>query len=173
MRKILMHSKLKIQTAFIMVFVLSFILSGSALAKPEHGKKFKDWTVACEKLPTSGKEICNLFQNVTNDKGKVVMQVAVGYPPGKDTPQALITLPLGVMLPSGLEFKGGTAKAIRVPFTVCVKNGCVAGVELKPEIIKGMKAGEKGSVKFAASAKQVIEVPVSLKGFTAGFKSLK
>lgn len=168
-----MHSKLKIYTAFIMVFMLSVIFSSSAMAKPEHGKKYKDWTVACEKLPTSGKEICNLFQNVTNDKGKVVMQVAVGYPPGKTTPQALVTLPLGIMLQPGLEFKGGTAKPVRVPFSVCVKNGCVAGIELKPEIVKGMKAGEKGSVKFAASAKQVIEVPISLKGFTAGFKSLK
>ncbi len=168
-----MHSKLKIYTAFIMVFMLSIIFSSSAMAKPEHGKKYKDWTVACEKLPKSGKEICNLFQNVTNDKNKVVMQVAVGYPPGKTTPQALVTLPLGIMLQPGLEFKGGTAKPVRVPFSVCVKNGCVAGIELKPEIVKGMKAGEKGSVKFAASAKQVIEVPISLKGFTAGFKSLK
>ncbi len=168
-----MHSKLKIQSAIIMFFVLSFILSNSVMAKPEHGKKYKDWTVACEKLPSTGKKICNLFQNVTNDKGKVVMQVAIGYPPGKKTPQALITLPLGVMLQPGLEFKAGTAKPVRVPFSVCVKNGCVAGVELKPELIKGMKAGDKGSVKFAVSAKQVIEVPVSLKGFTAGFKSLK
>ncbi len=164
---------LKKRTALILLFVLSFIMSGIALAKPEHGKKFKDWTVACEKLPNSGKTICNLFQNVTNDKGKVVMQLAIGFVPGKNVPQALITLPLGVMLQPGIEFKGGSAKAVRVPFSVCVKNGCVAGVELKPEIIKGMKAGDKGSVKFAAGPKKVIELPVSLKGFTAGFNSLK
>ncbi len=168
-----MHLMLKKRTSLVLVLILGFIMSGSALAKPEQGKKFKDWTVACEKLPNSGKTICNLFQNVTNEKGKVVMQVAIGYVPGKDVPQALITLPLGVMLQPGIEFKGGTAKAIRVPFSVCVKNGCVAGVGLKPEIVKGMKAGDKGSVKFAAGPKKVIEIPVSLKGFTAGFKSLK
>ena len=68
------------------VLIISLALASNAQAKPKHGKKFKDWMVVCEKLPTSQKEVCNIFQNVTNDKGKVVMQVAVGYPPGSEEP---------------------------------------------------------------------------------------
>lgn len=159
--------------SLILILLLSLVLVSHAQAKPEHGKKFKDWTVVCEKLPASGKEICNIFQNVTNEKDKVVLQVAIGYPPGQEQPQALITLPLGVLLQPGIEFLGGTAKAERVPFSVCVKNGCVAIMKLEKEIIKGMKAGNKGSVKFAAAKNKVIEIPVSLNGFTAAFNSLK
>lgn len=169
----LMSSVSILRSALIIISLVSFSFAGNAQAKPEHGKKFKDWTVVCEKLPSTQQEICNIFQNVTNDKEKVVMQIAIGYAPNSTKPQALITLPLGVLLPPGAEFKGGTAKAVRVPFGVCVKNGCVAIAELTPEMIKGMKNGTKGGVKFAASQKQVIEIPISLSGFTAAFNSLK
>ena len=161
------------RSSLISVILVSIILSNSAYAKPEQGKKFKDWTVVCEKLPKSKKKVCNIFQNVTNEKDVTVMQVAIGYPPGSKTAQTLITLPLGVMLQPGIEFKAGSAKAIRVPFQVCVKSGCVAIVKMSNELIKGMKAGSKGGIKFAAAQKQVIEIPVSLSGFTAAFNSLK
>ena len=168
-----MFSIISRRYAFWSVFCLIFCFTNPVHAKPEHGKTFKDWTVACEKLPTSGEEICNIFQNVTNDSGKVVMQFVVGYQPKSEQVQALITLPLGVMLPPGIELAAGTAKPFRVPYSVCVQNGCVAITKLDDEVIKGMQAGSKGSVKFAAARHQVVEVPVSLNGFTAAFKSLK
>lgn len=169
----LMPSVSFLRSIIIFAVLFSFILVSNVQAKPEQGKKFKDWTVVCEKLPKSQKDICNIFQNVTNEKGVVVMQIAIGYPPGKNQAQALITLPLGVLLQPGIEFKGGTAEAFRVPFGVCVKNGCVAIAQLDASIIKGMKAGTKGSIKFAAAQKKIIEIPVSLSGFTAAFNSLK
>ncbi|MCU7837727.1 MAG: invasion associated locus B family protein [gamma proteobacterium symbiont of Taylorina sp.] len=149
------------------------LVSANVQAKPENGKKFKDWTVVCEKLPTSGEEVCNIFQNVTNEKQKIVLQVAIGYLPNVEKPQALLTMPLGVLLEPGLEFKGGSAKAIRLPFKVCVTNGCVAMTMLDDEIIKGMKAGNQGSVKIAVAKEKIIAIPISLKGFTAAFNSLK
>jgi invasion protein IalB len=101
------------------------------------------------------------------------MQIAVGYPPKSTEPQAIITLPLGVLLQPGIEFKGGTAEAIRVPFGVCVKNGCIAIAKMSDVVIKGMKSGTKGSIKFAAAQRKIIEIPISLSGFTAAFNSLK
>lgn len=168
-----MSSASILRSVLIFITLVSFSLASNVQAKPEHGKKFKDWTVVCEKLPQSKKEICNIFQNVTNDKKKVVLQVAIGYAPDSSEPQALVTLPLGVLLQPGIEFKGGTAEVKRAPFGVCVKNGCIVIMKLSPEIIKGMKSGTEGSVKFAAAQKQIIEVPVSLSGFTAAFNSLK
>ena len=64
-------------------------------------------------------------------------------------------------------------KAIRMPFKVCVANGCVAMSMLNDDAVKGMKAGSKGGVKFAVAKGKAIEVPVSLNGFTAAFNSLK
>ncbi len=168
-----MSSASILRSVLIVITLLSFTVAGNVQAKSEHGKKFKDWTVICEKLPSSKEKICNIFQNVTNEKKKVVMQIAIGYPPGSNDAQALITLPLGVLLQPGIEFKGGDAKAFRVPFGVCVKNGCVAIAKLSKDVIKLMKSGTKGSVKFAAAKNKIIAIPVSLSGFTAAFNSLK
>ena len=168
-----MFSIINRRYVFWTIFWLIFCFTNPVYAKPEHGKKFKDWTVACEKLPTSGEEICNIVQNVTNDSDKVVMQIAIGYRPKSEEVQALITLPLGVVLQPGIELTAGTAKPFRVPYSVCVQHGCVAITKLSDEVIKGMQAGSKGSVKFAAARQQVVEIPVSLSGFTAAFKSLK
>ncbi|MCW8929495.1 MAG: invasion associated locus B family protein [Gammaproteobacteria bacterium] len=162
-----------LRSVLIFMTLISLLLVSSVQAKPVNGKQFKDWKVVCEKLPTSGDEVCNIFQNVTNDKKKVVLQVAIGYAPKTSEPQALFTLPLGVLLQPGIEFKGGSAEAVRVPFGVCVKNGCIAIMKLNDTTIQGMKGGVEGTVKFAAAQKQIIEIPVSLKGFTAAFNSLK
>ncbi|WP_198263564.1 invasion associated locus B family protein [sulfur-oxidizing endosymbiont of Gigantopelta aegis] len=164
---------ISLRAVFIVITLFAVGFASNVQAKPEHGKKFKDWTVVCEDLPTTKEKICNIFQNVTNDKKKVVMQIAVGYPPKSSEAQAIITLPLGVLLPPGIEFKGGSAEAVRVPFGICVKNGCIAIAKMTDKIIKGMKSGTKGSIKFAAAQKKVIEIPVSLSGFTAAFNSLK
>lgn len=157
----------------IFMVLFSFVLVSNVQAKPEQGKKIKDWTVVCEKLPKTQKEACYVFQNVTNDKGTVVMRIAIAYLPEKTKSQALITLPLGVLLQPGIEFKGGAAEAFRVPFGVCVKNGCVAITELDDTIIKSMKSGTKGSVKFFVSQKKTIEISISLSGFTAAWDSIE
>lgn len=164
----------KLRVFFFILLSLSFMLSGNVQAKPEHGKKFKDWTMVCEKLPKLDKEICGILQTVTNEN-RQILQVSIGYLPNSKTPRVILTLamPLGVFLEPGLEFKGGNAKPVHLPFKVCHTNACVATIILDKDIIKNMKAGTKGSVKFAASKDQVIEIPISLSGFTAAFNSLK
>jgi invasion protein IalB len=159
--------------AILSILLLGLSVVHTVQAKPEHGKKFTNWTVMCEELPRSKQKICNVFQNVTNDKGKVVLQVAMGYSPVSSDVQALVTLPLGVMLQPGIEFKGGKADTIRVPFSLCVQNGCIAIIKMTDAMIQAMKSGSKGSIKFAATKKQIIEIPISLSGFTAAFNSLK
>jgi invasion protein IalB len=164
---------LRIAISSLVVFTLS--LGAVAYAKPVPGKKYKDWTVGCEKLDQSSKkELCHIYHNVTNKENKkVMMQIAVGYLPGQDQPQVLITLPLGIMLTPGIEFSGGKMKAVRIPFSVCTPNGCTAGIVLEDDMIKKLKLGEKGKIKFAAVQNQVLEIPFSLSGFTAAINSLK
>lgn len=169
-----MLATVKLRMLLFIVLSLSFVLSGNVQAKPEIGKKFKDWTVVCEKLPKVDKEICGILQTVTNDN-RQILQVTIGYLPVSKTPRVILTLtmPLGVYLEPGIEFIGGNAKPLRFPFKVCLSSGCVATIMLDDDTIKKMKAGTKGSVKFAVAKEKVIEIPVSLSGFTAAFNSLK
>jgi len=161
-------------TIITLVFC-SLSIGNITFAKPVQGKKYKQWTVGCEKLDQSSKkELCHIYHNVTNKENKKVMtQIAVGYLPGSDKPQALITLPLGIMLVPGIEFSGGKMEPVRIPYSVCSPNGCTAGLVLEDDMLKKLKSGEKGKIKFAAGQNQVLEIPFSLSGFTAAINSLK
>lgn len=151
-----------------------FMPPAYALKKGQH---FDDWTVGCEKPPSEKTERCFIYQTVVNKKNnQPVLQMAVGYLPGKDKsqdrPAALLTLPLGVALPPGVGFKIDDGKMIRLQFERCVPNGCIAGFPLDNDMLDKLKKGLKIEVRVS-DGQQVVTLPISLKGFTAGFNALE
>jgi len=157
--------------ATLMIAVLPF---NALLAAPEEGKTFDDWKIGCEKKPDSEEKICHLQQLITEgEKKNPILMVAVGYLPGRDAPTIIITLPLGVLLPPGLTLQVDENEAIAFPFEVCDPVGCRAGIELKDDLLKQFKTGNKAKLTFASMQRKPIGVPISLSGFTAGIKSLK
>ena len=146
------------------------------VAQAQQGKRFKDWTVGCDKLPETNDERCFIYQTVaTKDKDQPVLQMSVGYLPGedgKDRPAAFMTLPLGIALPPGIGFKVDEGKMARIQFERCIPTGCVAGFPLTDEVLAQFKGGNKMEVRFHDGV-GIVAVPVSLSGFTAGFGSLK
>jgi len=161
-----------LRSGLMLILVLSLSLVSNAQAKPEHGKKFKDWTIACEKLPSSGKEMCSVVQVLSSENKNVTIQIAITYPPGKTEPHALFKLPLGVSLRHGIEFSAGKAK-VALPYTVCMQQGCIVNGKLDKDMISAMKKASEGVIKFAAMPNKVVGAKVSLSGFTAALKSLK
>ena len=102
------------------------------------------------------------------------MKVAVGYVPDKDQPVAVITLPLGIFLPTGIELQiDGKGKVGRLPINTCTPTGCQAGVQLDEDFVTRMKKGDQMTVTFGNPQGQGIAAPVSLSGFTAGLESLE
>ena len=154
-------------------------VSGSAVtAKPEHGKAFKDWQTACEKPPAKeGQEVeeqCYIFQNISmKDTKKRLLLIAIGYVGGDGKPAAIMTLPLGILLPPGVGFTVGDSKPQQVPVRQCIPNGCRAVLQLSDALIANMKKGTQAQVTLHDMSGRPIGVPVSLLGFTAGFNSLK
>jgi invasion protein IalB len=141
----------------------------------KEGDRFDDWTVGCEKLGEGDKaqERCFIYQTVVNnDTDQPVLQVAIGYLPGDDKPAAILTVPLGVALPPGMGISVDEGKAIGVPYERCVPKGCIAGIPLNDEIIGQFKRGNKAQVLLHDGTRRVA-LPVSLKGFTKGFDSLR
>jgi len=138
------------------------------------GKQFKDWTVACEKQPDGAKERCFLFQNiVTKNERQRILHVAVGYLAADGRAAAILTLPLGISLPPGVDFRIDSGETKHLILERCDKNGCRAGLVLENVLVAAMKRGEKIQVQFQDAARRAIEVPVSLAGFTAGLAALK
>ena len=156
--------------------ILLTALSLPTVQALERGQRFKDWLVDCEKQPDQTEEICFITQTVVvKENDKPVLHVRIGYVPdeqGQRRPAALMVLPLGVYLPSGIGFKIDDGKLGRVQYERCIPTGCVAPFPLDDKIISEFKRGNKMEVRFHDGF-NTIPVPVSLQGFTAGFNALK
>ncbi len=144
---------------------------------PEGVEQFKDWIKECEKLKDpKGKEIelCQISQTLVNKEiNQPMLKVAAGYVPGKKEAVMIITLPLGVILPPGVQLTVGEGKAARVPITTCLPQGCQAGAQLDNEFTARLKKGSKMIVTFIGPDGKQVNAPISLSGFTAGIDSMK
>ena len=144
---------------------------------PEGVEQFQDWIKECEKLKDpEGKEIeiCQISQTLTNTEiNQPMLKVAAGYVPGKNDAVLIITLPLGVILPPGVQLTVGEGKAARVPVTTCLPQGCQAGAQLDKEFTERLKKGSKLIVTFIGPDGKQVNAPISLSGFTAGLDSIK
>ena len=149
---------------------------GANLTRPV--EKFEDWFKECEMI-TDEKgaqiEICQISQTLLDkETDQPMMKIAVGYVPDKEQPVAVITLPLGIFLPPGIELQiDGKGKVGRLPFNTCLPSGCQAGVQLDEDFVSRMKQGSQMTVTFGNPQGKGVAAPVSLKGFTAGLTSVE
>ena len=146
--------------------------------KQEPGERFGDWTKRCETRPDTQEQICYLTQAVVhtqNEQRHRVLVVAVGYYGEKKTPGVILRLPLalGLYLPSGMTFEVPSVKPMRIGFDSCLPGGCTGATPLTDDVIAAMKKANTGSVEVQNIRKQKLKLPVSFKGFTAGFAALE
>lgn len=141
-------------------------------------EKFEDWFKECEMI-TDEKggqiELCQISQTLLDkETDQPMMKIAVGYVPDKEQPVAVITLPLGIFLPPGIELQiDGKGKVGRLPINTCLPSGCQAGVQLDEDFVARMKQGSQMTVTFGNPQGKGVAAPVSLKGFTAGLTSVE
>ncbi len=146
----------------------------AAAAAPKDGQAFQDWMVKCE----GGEgvtERCFAFQNiVVTESRQQLLVLAAGYLGPKGEPWVILTVPLGVLLQSGLALKVDEGERFDTVFKICTAKGCEAGIPLDDDLLRLMKAGLVARIAFldAITGRQ-ITVPVSLKGFSASFQTLK
>ena len=144
---------------------------------PSPGEKFGDWVKRCEAATGDRPQRCFISQLVVlaqNDKRRNVLFVAMGYLGSKKTPGVILRVPLalGTYLPAGLVLSVPGTKPMRIMVDPCLPGGCNAAAKLPPEIIAAMQKANRGTVELHTIRKQKLVLPISFKGFTAGFASL-
>lgn len=156
-----------------MVGLAGVLLGSPAALAAEEGKQFQDWKVKCEKIEESAKEQCFIFQTLIDDDAKQpVLQTVVGYlQDGK--PAIIFTVPLGVALRAGVGVKIDDSEPMRIPYEHCTPSGCIAGLPLDDKTLGSFKRGLESKVLVYDASGRPISLALSLKGFTAGFSSLK
>ncbi len=161
-----------------LITAILFVLALMPLHSVAEGeaKSFKDWGYKCEKPQGEEKEICFIFQRITSkNDDKRIADTTIAYLPKIDKPVMVITLPLGVFLPAGIQLTVDDSKedAVRAPFIQCIQDGCQARAPLDDKLITKMKGGKRMIVAFLTPQQKQLAFPISLNGFTAAIDSLK
>jgi invasion protein IalB len=159
---------------FLCGLLLSLLLAAPAVAEENKVEQFGDWGKQCQSSQ-EGKEVCFIFQNASSkEDGKTVSSIKIAYKPGEDTLLIVATLPLGVLLPPGAALVLEEQEPLNMPFLTCATDGCTTvGTTLPKDLVAAMKKGDMASVRVATFNKQVVGLPVSLKGFTKGLEAIK
>ena len=147
-------------------------------AAPKDGEKFRDWTVKCEQFKDRNDRKftqCHIFQDLKHkDRGIRLLHMAVAYPPNSPKqPVGILTMPLGVYLPAGVTMQVDKRDPVKLVFERCEPVGCKAGFPIEDSMLNAFRKGAQARITFHDMRRQSVTIPVSLRGFTAAFNSLK
>ena len=144
---------------------------GQPYAKETHG----DWTLRCMKTET-GADPCELYQLLKDAQDSPVAEASV-IPMNGGKVEAVITFvaPLETDLSVGLGLQVDAAQESRYPFMLCARVGCISRVGLEAPQLDPLKRGNAATVSvlpFGAAKEEMVKLPLSLSGFTAGMTAL-
>lgn len=140
---------------------------------------FDDWQRECLRIPgNDGPAPCQITQFLREEpEGAPVGKVSIGkLPEGNEAAAgSMIIVPLGVLLTQQMTIGVDSAAPKRYPFRFCDPNGCVAQIGYTSAEVAAFKAGGSATLTVVpvAAPDQKVELPLSLKGFTAAYDSLE
>ena len=136
-------------------------------------QQFEDWTLWCRPASETEPRTCRMHQQaIAEDGGKPVLRFLIGRFGPEKVLGAVIFVPIGVRLPPGLGIQVDKRALRTYPFEICGPRSCQARAILEDDLLKDLKAGLTGHVKFQNAAGQVLVVPVSLRGFSAALRAM-
>lgn len=149
-------------------------LSGPALAQGTVRQTFEDWQLRCETPAGAKAEQCALVQYVAAEDRPNLTLVVITLKTADNRGYLLrVVAPLGILLPAGLGLKIDQTDIGRAGFVRCLTTGCVAEVVMDENLIRQLRGGEQATFIVFQTAEEGVGIPLSLKGFDAGFGELK
>lgn len=139
------------------------------------GNTHGDWELVCVRVADQ-QDPCQMYQLLRDAEGNPTAEITIfPLPPGQEAAAgASILTPLDTLLTAQLvmQVNGGDAK--RYPFTFCTAIGCVARVGFTASEVDAFRRGATAtwSLVPVAAPDQVVELNMSLIGFTAAFAEL-
>ncbi|EKE78726.1 invasion associated locus B family protein [Oceanibaculum indicum] len=146
---------------------------GQQQAPKQTREQVQDWVVRCLEPQAGQPKRCEMVQVLSdrNTKREVLVMV-VGYT-GEKAPQAVLVLPLGVLLPAGISLKIDQGAPKTIPYRHCEPQGCIAPWQMTEVDLAALRAGTTLTVSVNDGGGKAVDLPVSLKGFTAALGKLR
>lgn len=134
-----------------------------------------DWSISCIKAE-AGDDRCAMVQILNGAQGDPIAEVTIGKLPagGAAVAWANVVVPLETLLQAQLAVSIDGAPRKLYNYHHCVPVGCLAQLGLTQGDIDAMKSGSKAVLSLvpARVPDQVLNMDMSLSGFTAGFDGL-
>jgi len=148
---------------------------GPQLGERYSKERFGDWDLACIKTEEE-QDPCSLLQVMTDAQNNPMAEISLFRLAGSQAAVAgaTIVVPLETLLPAQLTVSVDGAPGKRYNYSFCNPIGCVAQIGLTQADVDAMKKGAKAVVSLvpAPAPDQVINLDMSLTGFTAGFDAV-
>ena len=136
---------------------------------------YDDWQLQCFRSDAE-QDPCQMYQLLREEAGNPVAEFSIFKLPEDSAvvAGATIVVPLGTLLPAGLQMyvDSGAAKAYNYSF--CSMIGCFARIGFTQEDIDAFRSGEIAFIVIAPAQApdQTVLIEASLKGFTAAFDNV-
>jgi invasion protein IalB len=151
-------------------------------AGADAGQRHGDWVQRCTPNPPPGasppapgeQAACFLVQTASDQNTRrPLLKITVGFFGPQRQAGAVVAMPLGIPLARGLRISVDGKEIDTVPFQVCEAEGCQAFVPMEDAMVAAFKAGTTAQASVESNQGQDFSVPISLKGFTAGFTAIQ
>ncbi|KAF0674736.1 invasion associated locus B family protein [Profundibacterium mesophilum] len=149
--------------------------NGDAVGETYISESHGDWNVRCVRT-AEGSDPCQLYQLLKDERGNSVAEISLFGLPQNDQVEAGATIitPLETLLTEQLSLSVDGGKQNSYPFTFCAANGCYARVGFTASEVNQFKRGNSALMRIvpAAAPDQMIDLTISLSGFTAGYEAV-
>lgn len=143
-----------------------------SLDKPERTEDHGSWQVQCFGAVASGAR-CQIAARVATGNGAQTVLVFALAPAGDgDAFDVQIALPLGFAIGKGVELAIGGDYQANIDVSRCTAQGCLIEGRATPQLITAMRRGRDVGFKVRTPDDQVVQIPLSLQGFTAALERL-
>lgn len=148
-------------------------------AQPKQANQQTDgWVKLCREMPVvsskgaaSQKTMClTQHERLSTANGKVLVSAAIRNVSGQEQESVMVTVPLGVALPPGLQAKVDENKPFSLQFTFCHVVGCTAEALATKEVLDTFKKGNQLVVNVINPSGKIVGFPIPLTGFTKAYE---
>ncbi|WP_306256959.1 invasion associated locus B family protein [Pararhizobium sp. IMCC21322] len=148
---------------------LILVTSPDVSSAQEAAEGPKPWTKICTQNKQTKKEICLVSQEIRSANGQFLASVAVREIDGDENQSILISVPPGMLLQPGIQFKVDENEPRAVKYGICFQKYCYSELPIKKDAIDEMKGGNNLTVTTFSQQGKAIGFELTLTGFTATY----
>lgn len=143
-----------------------------------YGKSYGDWVYECVRVVPSGAVSpvkCFINQRiVVTQNGQQVpwMTIMLAKATGQSDDLVNLVVPLGIMLPPGIDLWSDENAPVALPVNFCTSNGCVVIPQSADGLEKQLKVGQNGHARLTLVNGHTVTANFALTGFGAALTAL-